>query len=160
MLQCESGGIFTPLADTTTWPDPGATISPGQAFGPSQVTYGGVATKVRGWKLDLIRAQAYDMFSGGDLGTTAGNRNPSGTSTGQIGGTFSLEYSPATGVNVPTASMTITLLTAAGATHMTITLALNLDAPTRSYTTGFGTQVNTYTLINTTLGGSPISFGP
>ena len=159
MLQCEIGGICTSVADSTSWVGTG-TIVPGQAFGPSQVNYNGTAAKVRGWKLDLIRAQAYDMFSGGVAGTgTTTNRVPAGTSTGQIGGTFSLEYSPATGTTVPTTSVTIRLLKASDAsTHLTITLDLNLDTPVRSYTTGFGTQVNTYTLIDYANGGSPITF--
>lgn len=161
MLGCEIGGICTTFADTSTWSGSGSTVA-GQAFGPSQVNYT-TATKVRGWSLNIIRAQAYDIFSGGDAGTGASvnvNRFPSGTSTGQIGGTFSLEFSPAAGYTIPTSgALTITLLRADNSTtHLTIGLQLNLDAPTRSYTTGFGTQVNTYTLINTSLGGSPVTF--
>jgi len=160
MLGCEIGGICTTFADASTWSGSGS-IVPGQAFGPSQVNYT-TATKVRGWSLNIIRAQAYDIYSGGAAGTGASvnvNRFPSGTSTGQIGGTFSLEFSPTTANTIPTTSVTISILKSDNSTtHLTISLDLNLDAPTRSYTTGFGTQVNTYTLIDYASGGSPVTF--
>lgn len=162
MLGCEIGGICTTFADTSTWTGSGATV-PGQAFGPAQVHYAGTFTKVRGWSLNVIRAQAYDIFSGGAGGDgTSGttNRTPSGTSTGQIGGTFSVEFSPATGYVAPTSGdVTIKIINSSNTNHMTISLSLNLDAPTRTYSTGFGTQVNTYTLISlATPGVSPVTF--
>lgn len=162
MLGVELGGVCTTFADSTvTWADlPAGAASYGQAFGPTQVDYNSTATKVRGWSLNLIRAQAYDIYSGGVAGTAA-TRTPSDISSGQIGGTFTLEFSPTSTNTIPGLTtpwtITIRLYTAAGALHMTLTPHLNLDAPVRTLTTGFGTQVNTYTLINRTSGGIPVT---
>lgn len=161
MLGVELGGICTTLAGTAL-SGTAATVA-GTTFGPASVQYGAAPaaaiSHVRGWSLNIIRAQAYDIFSGGPAGGTP-TTGPQGVSTGQIGGTLTIDQSPNSAAVMAASGDKVRLIIlkpSTGAAQVSIDCYVNLDAPVRSFTTGFGTQSNTYTLLAPD-GSVPVAF--
>jgi hypothetical protein len=113
----------------------------GQAVNISQVGISG-ATKVRSYRLSLVRGQMVQRYFSQSLYGTE-------ITTGMFSGVLTLEQEP-TG----TIASTGVVLTIAG---VNFSLTLNQDEFVRDISPSMGTMVNSYSLINLTSGGSPVS---
>lgn len=149
----ELGFLAKTAEGATSFSGAGATDA-GQLVNAAQIDFGSspTASLVKAWRLNVIRGQAYDFFFNGTY-------YPADTSSGMLGGTFQIEVSAAS-ATVPSSSATIRLFTGVPESlvlHSTWTLLLNLDEDVEDVDTGFGTLIKTYTLIDTSAGGAPVS---
>lgn len=152
-LALELGFLTADPASTESVSTPSTVV--GTVLNSAMVDFGASTppTGIRSWRLNLLRGVAYDMFMGGKT------LYPDDTSCGMLGGTLDLEFSPG-GANIPSSTFTLRMYTGTPASptlHLTLALALNLDEPVLTVDTGFGNQVNTYTLIDTGAGGCPVT---
>lgn len=133
----------------------------GEFFNSSQVDYGGLfnidgsglagstADFVRGWRLNLMHGQAYNMYSNGTL-------DPAAVSSGKYGGTVQLEQTPLYAIS-PSSSFVVRI-GPSGSPAVTATCLVNLDEDVYDVAGGFGTLLRTYTLYDNSAGGNPCVF--
>lgn len=120
----------------------------GPLSGTGKVSFTG-ADQVYSWRLTLVRGQAQQKFQDG-------TPYAADIASGGFSGVLTLEQSP-TASTVSSTSLTLKInsATAGVGTNLNVALALNLDEYVQEKTTGIGSMVHTYSLIDVTAGGNP-----
>ena len=134
----ELGGTAINGFSQTSFSATSVVPSAGQLVNVSGVSVAG-ATLVRSYNMTLNRGQTVQRYF-------TNNAYGSDVSSSMASGQLTLEQEPS-GTS-PTSTVAITI----GA--VTFTLLLNLDVFSRGLQTGYGTKINTYSMIDVTAGGS------
>lgn len=141
------GGAFTSTGGTQV----------GQCYDAASLDFSGTADLVDGFKINIMRGQAYAMFF------VPGSYDPAGVDSGMVGGTLELIQSPSYTLS-PGSIFTVryfaTPSAAAAGTSpiLTITCRINQDAKVYTRRASMGRVRKIYTLADVTAGLAPVVF--
>lgn len=123
----------------------------GSMLDVSQVDFGAspAADLVDGWRVNLLRGEAYSMFF-------AQSYDPYDVDSGAFGGTLELVQSPQ--YTLTPGSSLVIRIGPIGSPVLTLTMKVNFDEPVYDMSGGLGRIIRRYTLIDTASGGNPCVF--